>query len=731
MRFRTLPFCLSLAAVLFTLPAVADQPNPTPQIAAVRLPEGTAVTIDGRLDEPCWLTAPPATGFRQQEPLEGEPATEETEVRILYNRNALIVGVLARDREPQKVIARILQRDKIIVQGMDNRYDVAGDDVVAILLDPFLDRKNAFVFAANPNGAEFDALITDESRNWNIDWRGVWRVAALRTTDGWSAEFEIPFRTLRYPDDNGREQLWGFNVLRVIRRKTEHTLWTSWTRAGGGFHRVSNAGVIRGLENLPRSGVNLELKPVGLLGAAQEEAASVEALAHAGLDLKWEVSPGLVLDLTLHPDFAQVESDEERVNLTRFDLFYPEKRDFFLENAGLFEFGTKGFFEPPPFLLFMSRSIGIRDEGEVPLIGGVRLSGRAGRQTIGFLDVAADRSDGLPRTNHTVFRYKRDIGRANYIGFAATDRRNSSGWNTAGGVDASFWPTPSVNVQAFAARTATQGEGGDDLAYRAAVEYSGDRFGFAGEHLVIGPEVNAEMGFVTRSDIRRTSGNGRYVYRPKKYGVRSITLFAIGSYVTRLNGRLQDYNAGQFLETEWESGESLALFTFQGFTRLDEEFSMSDAVPVPAGDYTTREWGGMASTSRKRPLSLRAMAMRQSTFGGHLQTVESGLTLAPSAHFSLQAGYSYSRVRLPNGGFDSRVGSVRLVFAFSSRLSVQTLVQYNSLERRMVANARLHFIHHPGSDLFIAVNEERDSAASLWTVGRRDAAVKVNYLFRL
>ena len=232
------------------------------------------------------------------------------------------------------------------------------------------------------------------------------------------------------------------------------------------------------------------------------------------------------------------ESDDERVNLTRFDMFYPEKRDFFLENAGIFEFGAKGFFEPPPFLLFMSRSIGIKDEEEVPLFGGVRLSGRAGRQTIGFLDVASKSAAGDPRTNHSVFRYKRDIGQSNYLGFAVTDRRNASGWNSAGGLDASFWPMLALNVQAFAARTETMGPGGDDLAYRAAVEYTGDRFGFAASHLVIGPNVNAEMGFVTRNDIRRTSGNGRYIFRPKKYGVRSVTAFLLGNYITRLNGEL-------------------------------------------------------------------------------------------------------------------------------------------------------------------------------------------------
>jgi hypothetical protein len=702
-----------------------------PKVVAARLPESAVIRIDGRLDESAWQTANPISNFRQREPREGEPATEDTEIRILYNADALFIGVLAHDKEPDQVIGRILQRDKIIVQGFDGEYAFAGDDVIAILLDPFLDRRNAFVFATNPNGAEFDALITDESPSWNIDWRGIWKVAACRNDQGWSAEFEIPFRTLRYPESADSARAWGFNVIRLIRRRNERTLWTGWTRAGGGFHRVSRAGVIKGLSNLPHSGVNIELKPVGLLGASREQGLETELLSHAGLDMKWELSPGLVLDATLHPDFAQVESDDEQVNLTRFDLFYPEKRDFFLENAGIFEFGTRGFFEPPPFLLFMSRSIGIKDEDEIPLLGGLRLSGRTGRQTIGFLDVASNAAAGDPRTNNSVFRYKRDVGGSNFIGLALTDRRNRAGWNMAGGLDGSFWLSPSVNVQAFAAQTETSGPGGDDTAYRAALQYSGDRFGFSADHMVIGPETNVELGFVTRTDIRRTSANGRITFRPGRYGLRRIELFMVGGYVTRLTGEIQDRNLGQFTETELESGEIIDLFLFRGFTRLDEAFDMSDRVTVPVGDYSLRDLGFMFNSSPKRPIILAAMMDNMHFYDGRIQSMQTDLTLAPDQHISIGTRYNYNRVRLPGGRFDSHVASVRFVLALSTRLSFQTLVQYNSLDRKFLVNARVHFIHHPGSDLFLVWNEERGSPSSIWTLGRRDAVVKLTALFRL
>jgi hypothetical protein len=317
------------------------------------------------------------------------------------------------------------------------------------------------------------------------------------------------------------------------------------------------------------------------------------------------------------------------------------------------------------------------------------------------------------------------------VGLELTDRRSRGAWNSTGGIDASFWLSSSVNVQAFAARTETSGPGGDDTAYRASVEYSGNRFGFSGEHLVIGPDVNAEMGFVTRTDIRRSNGNARITFRPGKAGVRKIEGTIIGGYITRLNGEIQDRNLGQFIETEWESGETLALMAFRGFTRLDEGFDMSDTIPVFPGDYTIREKGMMASTSRKRLVAFSAACGDSRSYGGRIRMLETGCTIAPNAHVSLQATMTFSKVRLPAGPFDSQVTSIRLVWALSTRLTCQSLIQYNSLEDKIILNARVHFIHHPGSDLFLVWNEERGSSLSIWDFGRRDAVMKLTYLVRL
>ncbi|MFB3069907.1 MAG: DUF5916 domain-containing protein, partial [Gemmatimonadales bacterium] len=441
-----------------------------PSATARRMTASEQIQLDGLLDETAWRSAPSASGFRQQEPIEGAAATERTEVKVVYNETTLYVGIMAYDSDPDAVIARVMQRDRVMRGADFGQFQFTSDDGIAILFDTFHDHRNAMIFATNPNGAEFDAILSDEGREVNVDWRGVWRVAASRTADGWSAEFAIPFRTLRYPASEG-EATWGFNVFRSIRRKNEDVLWSSWSRNNEGFHRVSRAGHLAGLAALPRSGANIEIKPYVLGGVAQTRGGgggggalddfNADGEFDLGFDAKYEIRPGLVLDATVNTDFAQVEADDEQVNLTRFSLFFPEKRDFFLENSGIFEFGDRGFFEPPPYLLFFSRRIGIAPEGEVPVLGGLRLTGRVGAQRIGVLNVVTDDAFGRPKTNFAVARVTHDVGTNNYVGAVMTDRRSSDGWNTTGGVDWSFWANPRLVFMGFVSATATSGDGGE------------------------------------------------------------------------------------------------------------------------------------------------------------------------------------------------------------------------------------------------------------------------------
>jgi hypothetical protein len=726
-------FRLFSALVVLAVPLSAQEPE-RPTVAAVRIDsDSDYVFVDGIVDEPVWSRAGVAGDFRQREPNEGAPATERTEVRILYDDSNLYIGVIAYDSRPEGVIARILQRDQVMnTDDFTGIPQFAGDDAVAILFDTFHDRRNAVVFATNPNGAEFEALLTDEGREFNIDWRGVWEVKAQRTPEGWSAEFAIPFRTLRYPSGATSEP-WGFNVYRIIRRKNEEVLWSAWTRGEGGFHRVSLAGHIEDLTDLPRKGLNLDFKPY-VLGRVEQEAVGpvveTDPDLAIGFDAKYEVRPGLVLDMTLNTDFAQVEADDEQVNLTRFDLFFPEKREFFLENAGTFEFGVRTAFEPPPFLLFFSRRIGISDDGEIPLIGGLRLTGRVGKQTVGILDVVTDSAFAEPRTNFAVARVKRDVGARHYVGAMLTDRRWSAGSNTAGGVDFSFWPTGALNLQGFAAATTTSGPGGDDVAYRIALDLQQDKFGVNAQHVAIGPETTADVGFITRTDIRRTDGFIRYTPRPQALGLRKIDLFATGAHVSRIDGLLQDWGVGGALSPEWNSGEAITVYGGVGFNRLDEGFDLSDDVYVPAGDYDLWQIIIFANTSFNRPAVLAGEAFIQGNYDGNITTLNSNLGFTPNANVSFRLRYSRNWVDVPDGAFTADIAAIRLTYAFSTRLVANALIQYNSLDNAVSANVRVNFVHSPGSDLFIVFNEFRGDDTSRWAFSERAAVVKVTYLKR-
>ena len=710
--------------------APPGQARPTLRAQSLAAADGP-IRLDGRLDETVWQRAPSASGLRQREPDEGAAATEETELRVLHDGRTLYVGVLARDRQPEAAIARILQRDRLMEQDFLGQLRFSGDDAVAIVLDPFHDHRNGVVFATNALGAEFDALVTDEGREVNISWRGIWSVAARRTPEGWSAEFAIPFATLRFAG-NGT---FGLNLYRMIRRKNEEVLWTGWSRSGGGFLRLSQAGHLDEVAATGRRGLNIEVKPFAVAGATREvpDSGPIErsTTLEPGLDVKYEVRPGLVLDATLNTDFAQVEVDDEQVNLTRFDLFLPEKRDFFLENAGIFGFGVRTTFEPPAFFLFFSRQIGIAEDGEVPVIGGARLSGRAGRQTIGVLDVVTDAAWDQQRTNFAVLRVKRDVGGNGYLGAMLTDRRSADTANTAGGLDFSYWPGRALNLQGFVAGTATTGPGGDDLAYRLALDYQGDRWGLTLQHFAVGPDADARMGFITRTDIRRTGGFGRLTPRPRALGLRKVDVFYSADYATRLDGELQDWSAGVAAGPEWESGESVLIWHIRSFSRLDESFDLADSIPVDPGDYRMANTGWAASTSRARALVLNTEGSVQRFYGGSLVSVTGGLNVAAGSHLGVGLTYTYSDADMPNGAFVAQVARLRLSYAFTTRLSANALLQWNSLDRELSANVRVNFIHRPGSDLFIVLNEERGSDTSAWAPHARGVRVKLTYLARL
>jgi hypothetical protein len=462
---------------------------------------------------------------------------------------------------------------------------------------------------------------------------------------------------------------------------------------------------------------------------AEDGRAPAEGEWHLGADLKWEVRPGLVLDATARPDFAQVEADEEIVNLTRFEVFFPEKRVFFLENAGVFDFGTRGSYETPPFLMFFSRRIGILGDDEVPVLGGLRLSGRAGRQTVGLLDVLTDEADGAPRTNFGVLRLKRDVGARGYVGGMVTDRRTASASETDFGADASLWATSRLNLQGFATRT-TRSDGVADWAFRGAAEYQADPVYLYGEYLRIGPHADTGMGFVTQTDVSRASGKAQYTFRPHVPGLRTVAAYVGGKRQTHVDGEPRDANAFAGLSLGLDSGDGLSVTHVRGTIDLDGGFDLAGRIPVPPGRYDLVDTEVSLYTSGNRPLSVFYNASLQRIWDGELSALSAGLTLKGGSHLTLSTSYTRSTADLPAGSILAHVAGARVGWAFSTRLAAHVYAQYNSLDRRFVGNFRLRFIYRPGSDFYLVFNEERGGVGEAWPLVGRALAVKASYLLR-
>jgi hypothetical protein len=736
-KTRVIHACTFLTLTAIAQSASAQQAGPDsirPAISAGLIPAGEEIELNGILDESAWRDADRITGFRQREPLEGEPATEDTEVRVIYDAEHIYIGIRAFDSRPDRIIGRQLERDASL--GMSRFGPSGSDDAVEIILDTFNDRRNAYYFATNPQGVLVDGLITDESDDVDLNWDAVWDVRAHITAEGWTAEFEIPLRSIRHPSRDG-PQTWGFNVQRIIVRKNEQTLWTSWSRDNEGLNRVSRAGKLIGLAGLP-GGLDVYIKPYVLGEAgrdyAEEPEGDVAWDGSVGLDAKLGLASGLVLDLTVNTDFAQVEADDEQVDLTRFNLFFPEKREFFLENAGIFEFGSAGF-HVPDFLLFFSRRIGLAEGQTVPMLAGSRLTGRAGRQTLGFLNVVTGRDEDLdaPLTNFTAGRVKRDVGQRSYVGGMVTSRlEEGGGSNVAAGVDWNFWFTGQMVLEGFYARTTdARPDTGDDYSLQATLDYTGDWLGWRIDHLEIGPEMLPGIGFVRRRDIAKTSGSLRFTPRPPIDGLRKIDIRNSLEYVASVSTRgVLDRRWEINISPELDSGDEASVEIAYEFQRLHSDFELAPDVIVPPGDYETWTLNLDVATSPARPVSVEAGGGTGGFWGG--TRWGGGAEVAfNSPHFGLELSYDHNDIDVPGGAFTTDLVRGRLKLAANTRLFGNALIQYNSQNGSFSANLRVDWIHRPGSDLFIVFNERRDIVGSRWNPESRAFIVKLTYLMWL
>ncbi|MAR46130.1 MAG: hypothetical protein CME03_08420, partial [Gemmatimonadaceae bacterium] len=447
---------------------------------------------------------------------------------------------------------------------------------------------------------------------------------------------------------------------------------------------------------------------------------------------------GLLLDLTFNTDFAQVEVDDAQVNLTRFNLFFPEKRDFFLENSGIFAFGNSGNpMEPPAYQMFFSRQIGIAESGSVPLVGGARLTGRVGSQTIGLMSVMTDavpessEFQSVDRELFSVARIKRDVGESNYIGAMVVDRRGHGPANTVMGVDGQFLIGQAWVWDASISRSFTEGPGGNDTAYHLGYRYSGENWGSILNHYAVGEESEASAGFITRTDYRSTEMYSGHTWRPDALGLRELSLYVGGKYASTItDNRLQDWSTGFFMSPSWRSGDNLSVLGNLGETVVDEAFKLAPDVEVPRGSYDNNHVGWFGGSSRARPLSAEVNGMVSQFYGGSLVSAGASATMALSPRFSITPGLSRNVAEVPGGEFTADISSLRASFSLSTRLFVNALVQHNSLDGDFSTNVRFNFIHRPGSDLYIVFTENRSDDIRGWSLTDRGLVTKLTYLMR-
>ena len=746
-----------VAGFALTPPGIIDGPAPPALPAMVaRNARGQAtiratridnpISLDGRLDEAVYAAIPAVSDFIQQEPDEGAPATEKTDTWIFFDDDTIYVAARCWDSQPDRMVANEMRRDNLGIFQNEN---------FAVVLDTFYDRRNGYMFHTNPLGGMFDGQIT--AGNMNRDWNGVWDVRTDRFENGWTVEIAIPFKTVRFSP--GAAQTWGVNLRRIVRWKNETSYLTAVPAAYGlsGIMELAVAGAVVGVE-APPGGGNLEIKPY-LISDLSTDRLATPAFANAldgdaGFDVKYGVTQGLTADFTYNTDFAQVEVDEQQVNLTRFSLFFPEKREFFLEGQGIFDFGGgRGFSGGGPGglrvggsgggasntpILFFSRRIGLVGGLPVPIDAGGRLTGKVGAYSIGLLDIRTGNesgSDARP-TNFGVARIKRDILRRSSVGAMGTYRSvaiDGDGSNQMYGVDATFGFYDNLSLNTYVARTETSGRDGDDTSYRGQFDYNADRYGLQVERLVVGEDFNPEVGFLRRTDFQRNFASARFSPRPEAIAsIRKLRFEGSFDYVTNGDGRVDTRIASGAFGAELENSDQFLVETSQNYEFLADPFDIAAGVVIPVAGYTFTDTRASYSFGAQREISGTLSVSHGSFFGG--TRTSAGFSrgrVGLSPQLSVEPSVEINRVDVPAGRFTTALVTSRATFTLNPRAFVSALLQYNSSAESLSTNIRLRWEYQPGSELFVVYTDLRDTLGPHFPeLENRALVVKVNRLFR-
>jgi len=740
-------YCLVLVWTVCVVSVASAQPATGTSAATANVATAAraaeAPTLDGDvLGDVAWAAATPITGFTQEQPNEGEPVSERTEVRVLFTNDTLYIGAVMYDSDPSGIITS------------DSRRDSPLDDTDSfqMIVDTYRDLQNGFVFGTNPAGIEYDGQVTNEGQGggggpgqgqrqsggsgsgFNINWDAAWTVRARTGDHGWSAEFAIPFRTLRYP--SGANQTWGINFQRNIRRKNERAYWTPIPRQFN-LYRLSLAGSLTGVQTPALR--NLRITPFALANALESGVAPVDSEMDYDLggDLKYSLTPSLTLDATINTDFAQVEVDDQQVNLDRFTLFFPEKRPFFLENAGFFTVGNPGEVD-----LFFSRRIGIGDNGEaIPIMGGGRVSGKAGKFNVGLLNMqTADYDDVVPTTNFSVARVSRDLPNRSSLGAIFTNR-NAMGdlaqddqWGRTYGIDGKLGLGMTTVISGFMARTETPGVDTSDHAYNIRSQNNRPQWDFNIGYQEVGEGFNPEVGFLSRSGYRKPDVFLMTRFRPEND-------FNIQELRPHVNFRgfwgLDGFQETGFvhLDSHWQFKDSTEIHTGMNLTRegVRTPFEIYPGVIVPPGTYDHAEAQLVAMSNQGLPISVSMRATIGGFFGGDRVSLNPTVRFRAGDALTTELAYQRNDIKLPDGNFVTNLVRTRVSYSFSTRVFTQALIQYNDRADLWSMNFRFGWLQAANTGLFVVYTDTRGLYDLFERPERTDRSftVKYSYMFDL
>ncbi|MEQ8844134.1 MAG: DUF5916 domain-containing protein [Phycisphaerales bacterium] len=713
---------LTASSVVCASPEDAPRTPPGAYLAVAAPVTGDAPTIDGRLDDVAWEASIPIDDFRQQTPVEGAAPSQRTEVRILYDADAVYFGVRCFDDDPTGVIATQMQRDG--GQGADDR--------VTIVLDTFLDRRNGYLFSLTAAGGKQDALIESSDRT-RYEWDGIWYGSAKIDEGGWSAEIAIPTKTVAF---DPASSVWGFNVQRVIRRENEVVRWATPLQARG-LTSMSDAGRLEGLEDL-NVGLGVDVKPYFTIEHRDEDDSTA---FDAGGDVTWRITPDLTLTVTYNTDFAETEVDDRRINLTRFPLFFPEKRDFFLQDAGIFNFG--GIRQSP--LPFFSRRIGIAPNGEpVDIEIGAKLTGRVKDFNVGLLSVLMDDAESVESKLLSVGRVQANVGEESTAGVIVTNGNpGGDAENTLVGVDFNFRDSRNfgddvLTADLWAQVTDSSDRSGDSSTFGGRAGLSSDDISWSLFWAHIGPEYNPALGFVSRQGVREWNGNIRKRWRftgdDDPMAIRTVDLSVGGSMFTDLSNELITGTLTlPSLSITNNAGDSVSFRHLVREERLTSPFEIADGVILGEGTYGFNRFGMGVSTSSGRPIRVYGDLEGGSFYTGDRVRSELGAEWRPSASVFVGVSYVHDDVDLEEGEFERDIGRLRLNISFSPDVSWNNFVQYDNVSDSIGVNSRLRWIVSPGQEVFLVLNQSvnvDDGLLGAYETGETDLTFKVGMTIR-